>query len=392
MFRGYYNKEFSLNESLPTIEKREFGFASFESWMLRHKSFGNEEELASFLSSFVPKDAYYSCAIYGAPEAEMERKEWLGADLIFDIDADHVPTSCEKIHDEWTCEDCGFTGKGLVPSNCPACGSEKLDTSTWPCEACLNSAKMETTKLLDMLMQDFGFSKNEIHVYFSGHRGYHVHIESETVRTLDAVARKEIVDYVSGLGFDITPFLSSSSLSNLGWSRRIAEGVHDFILSAKDEDLVLMGLKGNVVEAVLKNRKTVLRNWNDSRILTAVKGVGPETWKKIVEFCARNQSAKIDTVVTTDIHRLIRLADALHSKTGLKKVGFPISGIQDFDPFKNAIAFKKGTVSVFVSDAPEFRLGDEIFGPYKKQKVELPAAAAILLICRDRAEVVDQNV
>lgn len=404
MFREYYNKDFSLSESFPTIEKREFGFASFESWMLRHKSFKSEDELTSFLRNFVPKDAYFSCAMYETPEAEMERKGWLGADLIFDIDADHIPTPCDKIHDEWICGNCSFAGKGIAPANCPTCGSEKLDVNTWPCEVCLNSAKMETMKLLDMLMQDFGFSKNEMHIFFSGHRGYHVHVENESIKTLDAVARKEIVDYVSGLGFDSTfhveskkgrrqtPAVNSSSLSNLGWNRRIAMAIHDFILGAKEEDLVDMGLNRNVIEAVLKNKDTILRNWNNSRILSTIKGIGPETLKKIVEFCIQKQSAKIDTVVTTDVHRLIRLADALHGKTGLKKVGFPISRIENFDPFKSAIAFKRGTVSVFVSDAPKFRLGDEHFGPYKKQKVELPTAVAVLLICRDRAEVVDQNV
>jgi DNA primase small subunit len=401
MFREYYNKDFSLSESFPTIEKREFGFASFESWMLRHKSFQNEEELTSFLRNFVPKDAYFSCAMYETPEAEMERKGWLGANLIFDIDADHIPTSCNKIHDKWTCGDCNFAGKGIAPANCPACGSEKIDVSTWPCEACLTSAKTETIKLLDMLMQDFGFSKNETRVFFSGHRGYHVHVESESVRTLDAVARKEIVDYISGLGFEPafhdrskhrwrrTSVVSSSGLDNLGWSGRVARGVHDFIVTAKEEDLVGMGLNRNIVEAMLKNRDTVLRNLNDSGMLSAVKGVGPETWRKITEFCAQNQSAKIDTVVTTDTHRLIRLADALHGKTGFKKVGFPVSDIEDFDPFRSAVAFKKGTVSVFVSDAPKFRLGNENFGPCKKQKVELPTAAAVLLICKDRAEVVE---
>jgi DNA primase small subunit len=240
-------------------------------------------------------------------------------------------------------------------------------------------------KLLNMLMQDFGFSKIEIHTFFSGHRGYHVHVDSESVRTLDANARKEIVDYISGLGIDV----AFHARSRTGWSSRIAKGVHDFILSANDEELARMGLNKNVVKTVLKNREAILRNLNSSGILSAVKGVGPETWRKIVEFCAQNQSAKIDTVVTTDIHRLIRLADSLHGKTGFKKVGFPISGIEDFDPFKSAVAFKKGTALVFVSDAPEFRLGDENFGPYKKQKIELPAAAALLLICRDRAEVVE---
>jgi DNA primase small subunit len=51
-----------------------------------------------------------------------------------------------------------------------------------------------------MLTNDFGFSENEIHTYFSGHRGYHIHVENEAVKSLDSMARKEIVDYVCGIG------------------------------------------------------------------------------------------------------------------------------------------------------------------------------------------------
>jgi DNA primase small subunit len=100
-----------------------------------------------------------------------------------------------------------------------------------------------------------------------------------------------------------------------------------------------------------------------------------------------NQAAKIDTVVTTDIHRLIRMNGTLHGKTGLKKVQFPASALHDFDPFVGAVAFKKGAVKVLVSDAPEFRVGGETLGPYKNQTVTLPTAAAVMLICKRRAEV-----
>lgn len=401
MFREYYASNSSLSEGPPMIEKREFGFASFEGWMLRHKSFKNNEELAFFLRDSTPRDAYFSCAYYENPEAEMEKKDWLGADLIFDIDADHIPTSCDKVHDEWTCGDCGFAGKGVAPEKCPICGSEKFDERTWPCEVCLASAKAETMKLLDMLVRDFGFSEKEVRVFYSGHRGYHVHIEGETVKSLDAVARKEIVDYVCGLGFDavfhgigekswsMSPVLRSLSLSASGWRGRLAKGIYNFILNAKQEDYKSIGLKNNAIRAIMKNKDMILKSWGDVESRSVVKGVDFETWRKIAEFCAESQSAKVDTVVTTDIHRLIRLAGTLHGKTGLKKVEFSISDIEDFDPFKSAIAFKKGTVTVFVSNAPKFRLGDEMFGPYKKQKVELTTAAAVLLICKDMAEVVD---
>jgi hypothetical protein len=81
------------------------------------------------------------------------------------------------------------------------------------------------------------------------------------------------------------------------------------------------------------------------------------------------------------------MSGTLHGKTGLKKVEFPISELGAFDPFKSAVAFKSGTVSVVVSDAPEFRLDDEVFGPYKNCKIELPTAAAVLLVGKGRAEV-----
>jgi DNA primase small subunit len=396
MFREYYARDYSLNKSVSMIEKREFGFVLFREGMFRHRKFRNQSELETFLKNFAPSDAYYSCAYYEDPEAEMEKKGWLGADLIFDIDADHITTSCNKVHDNWLCGSCGFIGKGVEPENCPVCGGEKFEVSTWPCESCLASARAETVKLLDMLMQDFGFSEKEVRLFFSGHRGYHVHVESEAVKSLDSVARKEIVDYVCGLGFNVAvkgleeknPF-ENLSLNSFGWNGRIARGIYNFILNAKSEDYEGLGIKGNVAKAILANKNVILKRLSDGVSWSAVKGVGFETWKKIAEFCVKSQRVQVDTVVTTDIHRLIRLANTLHGKTGLKKVELPISELEDFDPFRNAVAFKKGSATVFVYDAPEFRLGDEIFGPYKNQKVELPTAAAVLLVCKGRAEVVE---
>ncbi len=397
MFREYYAKDFTPNQNISVLEKREFGFASFEGWMLRHKTFSNTDELASFLRDSVPQHAYVSGAYYEDPKAEMEKKGWLGADLLFEIDADHIPTPCNKIHDEWTCNKCGFSGKGIVPEKCPACGGEKFEDRTWICEVCLASAKSETVKLLDMLTQDFGFHENEIRTFFSGHRGYHIHVKSETVKTLDSVARKEIVDYVSGIGLE-TPLhgLDENDLRNLGvndsgWRGRIAKGMHNFILNAGPDDYKNIGLERpsatSIMKAITNNKDAILKSLSGSQPWRTIKGIGPETWKRIIEHSAKQQTANVDTVVTTDIHRLIRLDGSLHGKTGLKKVEFPAAAIDSFDPFKSAIAFKAGTTTVSVSNAPEFRLGDETFGPYQNQKADLPTAAAMLLICKKRAEV-----
>ncbi|UCF44675.1 MAG: hypothetical protein JSW44_02550, partial [Candidatus Bathyarchaeota archaeon] len=318
-------------------------------------------------------------------------------DLVFDIDADHIPTSCNKIHDEWACSKCGFSGKGITPETCPICEGQKFDTKIWSCELCLKSAKEETVKLIDILEKDFGFSHQEMKVFFSGHRGYHIHIENEAVKTLDVMARKEIVDYVSGLGLSILDEQKGDrrkrvhssrffSLHDFGWNKRLKRGLQKLLIKVTKEDLRNVGVKNYA--AILQNKETILKRCLEEGLWNSVKGLSVGTWKKLAKYIKDVQSAKIDTVVTTDIHRLIRLNGTLHGKTGLKKVEFPLKNLENFDPFEEAVAFKEGTVKVFVSDAPEFRLGGNVLGPYKNQTVELPTAAGILLICKNRAEVV----
>jgi len=401
-FAEYYERCFSFIQPPTSIERREFGFLLLkERVMLRHKSFKGVNALRSFLKTVVPSDVYYSSAYYERPEEEMRGKGWLGADLIFDIDADHIPTPCAKVHDTWACSSCGAVGRGESPGKCPSCGEQKFDEKTWPCGVCLESAKAETMKLIDVLTKDFGFSSEELKVAFSGHRGYHVHVESEEIRALDSMARKEIVDYVLGIGLETSfhgleergemksRILAGPDLYDLGWRGRIARGTYDFLLTATPEELEKVGLKKKVIDLIIQHKEALLESWKEKGPWGIIKGIGVESWRKIAEYGVGKQSVKIDTVVTTDIHRLIRLTNTLHGKTGLKKIEVPITGIEYFDPFKSAVTFKEGTVTVFVSEAPEFRLGDEIYGPYKGQKIELPTAAALLLLCKGAARVME---
>jgi DNA primase small subunit len=381
---------------------REFGVLLFkEKMMIRHKNFKHFDELKGFVCDLIPSDIYYSSAYYARPDAdEMKEKGWLGADLVFDIDADHIPTPCEKIHDSWSCLNCGLLGRGVAPDKCPACGGQRFDEKSWPCEVCLETAKNETLKLLDMLMKDLGFSAKEIRVGFSGHRGFHVHVESEEIRVLDSMARKEIVDYVTGVGLDprfhglgdrVGERLKSvfgPDLNEVGWRGRISRGTYDFLLKATLEDLVNIGLKKKVSETLIRHKESLLKSWSEKGPWGIIKGVGVESWRKIVQQGIKLQSAKIDTVVTTDIHRLIRLWNTLHGKTGLKKVEVPISQLEAFDPLKSAVAFKDDVVTVYVSECPKFRVGETEYGPYVRQTVELPLAAAMMLLCKGAANVV----
>jgi DNA primase small subunit len=157
-----------------------------------------------------------------------------------------------------------------------------------------------------------------------------------------------------------------------------------FYVHATLDDLKEVGIKS---KALLESRDTVIKRAIQEGRWGSIKGVSEATWLRLAEHIKEEKAAKIDTVVTTDIHRLIRMNGSLHGKTGLKKVEFEPSELQDFDPFSEAVAFKKGKVRVLVFDAPEFRMSGETLGPYKNQTLELPVAAAVLLICKRRAEV-----
>jgi len=98
--------------------------------MLRHKGFIDIESLRTSLCTIVPSDVYYSSAYYERPQEEMKQKGWLGADLIFDIDADHIHTPCATVHDIWVCSACGASGKGFSPQKCPVCGRMKFKEKT----------------------------------------------------------------------------------------------------------------------------------------------------------------------------------------------------------------------------------------------------------------------
>ena len=397
-FSEYYGRLSSGFQPPSALKEREFGFLLQEKQvMIRHRKFQNVTELRAALSTIVPLNAFYSSAYYERPDAEMDKKGWLGADLVFDIDADHIHTSCGKVHDSWSCIDCGFPGRGIRPETCPSCARSRFTSETWVCEECLDTAKNETLKLINMLKDDFGFASDDLKPYFSGHRGYHVHIENEVIRGLNSLARKEIVDYITGLGMNpesrgildtsrhgiaIAPDFPAKATAN--WRKRVIDGIQK-LLKGDLKELEHISLSRKAIGFLEKNKENLLQDkW------IPIKGVGKKNWQKIIQWIIEHESARIDTVVTTDIHRLIRLGGSLHGKTGFPKTEVTVTSLDRFDPLKDAIAFKEGQADVRIRKAPKFRIGDTYYGPYRKEtEAELPTAAALFLICRGAARIVD---
>jgi DNA primase small subunit len=137
----------------------------------------------------------------------------------------------------------------------------------------------------------------------------------------------------------------------------------------------------------VKKRDRILREWNLQGNPWGVHNIDEETWHKLAIFGAQNQGSHVDTVVTTDLHRLIRLPNTLHGKTGLQVTSIPYSSLDEFDPLADGIVFHTGQIKVYVDSAHRFRLGDASYGPFHNETIELPLAAAIFLLCKKAARL-----
>jgi DNA primase small subunit len=92
-FQTYY--ESNKIELPDRFGRREFAFLLFGGkGMVRHLGFEKREMIWNFLEERAPQHAYYSSAYYQHPDAaKMPDKLWMGAELIFDLDSDHLPNA-----------------------------------------------------------------------------------------------------------------------------------------------------------------------------------------------------------------------------------------------------------------------------------------------------------
>ena len=144
-FSEYYS---SLNQNTiwvpPRLKSREWMFIPWGSRPPdRHRGFIDKNELLNYLQSRGPHSCFHSTAYYKYPsERKMMDKEWLGADLIFDLDGDHLP------------------------------GVSDRDFPTM-----INLIQEQAWNLWeDFLQPEFGFKEEYIQTSFSGHRGFHIHV------------------------------------------------------------------------------------------------------------------------------------------------------------------------------------------------------------------------
>ncbi|MGC8568865.1 MAG: DNA primase small subunit domain-containing protein [Nitrososphaeria archaeon] len=318
-FRWYYFN-FSERISAPDeIEQREFGYMNFEGAMIRHLSFKSPGEYRAFLVRSSPLAAYYSVALYHDPTAPMESKGWIKADLAFDID---IKDASPKIKENsfWICRSCHSYGPLPKPERCPRCGSKNVDEVEWVCDECMREVKEAATALMLLLMEDFGISRKNIKIYFSGNNGYHFHVLDERMRKLGQPERIELVDYILMNGYD----------------ERILQ-------------------RNSPEGAVIKQRRKI----------------------------------PIDPNVTVDVRRIFRAPESLHNESGLSKR--EVERLESFDPFTDAVVLPDEEVEINVYYMPRIKFKEQTYGPFKEERLKLPAFLAVYLHLKGLGEIIEQG-
>ncbi len=366
--------------------------------MHRPVGFSTKKEASDFLIKKTPLHVYYSTAYYSDPKVPMKNKEWLGADLVFDLDADHLPGGDELSYPEQ-----------------------------------LEEVRKKTRLLIhDFLMDDFGFEKDELHLYFSGHRGYHIHIRSKKVLNMSSQARREIVDYITGIGLDVGEILpteevevdsymefkkiaKSPKLPNKnvgGWGKKMRKLTIQLLKrwSKMDKDSVIKEMKekhkigdstadGLYKELYEKEKWKRVKDEGTLDIFPEQGKVNVNSFKGIIngvldERNIREIGSQIigttDEPVTGDIKRLIRLPTSIHGGSFLEVTPINIDEFADFDPLEKAIPEclsndKKELVMKELPELKEIQVGGEQIE--FDDKMTIPEFAAPFIIAKYKAKV-----
>lgn len=306
----------------PRLRTRECMFQMWGSNLFdRHINFDSPKHVMHYLTTRGPKSCFYSTAYYGKPlERKMADKDWKGADLIFDLDGDHLPQ--------------------VDPFNFPEM-LEIIQDQAW----CLWN---------DFLEPEFGFNEDKLHVTFSGHRGFHLHYRDPNLLSLDSSARRELVNYIRGEGVEVSAMVNNTS--SFGWKQRLDDSrtsiLNKLDIAAQDSK------QGNSMTRdlcqIIKQKQNLSQSSNIS--------VGPAKMKALAELVQHptrrqnvisgelhglgkhahiflelvkgdkslilGKAGETDEAVTVDIKRQIRWPNSLNGKCGYKVTSLPLERLR----------------------------------------------------------------
>lgn len=364
-FREFYFNHGKEITGPAKIQNREFGFMGFNGAMKRHLGFSSLGGLVAALVLETPSDVFTSNAQYDFPTFPITEKGWRGAELIFDIDLKDLDLECKQSHSYAICSSCGSCHILRPEKSCPMCRSVSVHSVVLPCDNCIKGLKNEVRKLHHLLVDDLGIDPETINTYFSGNNGFHVHVLDEAFADLNGHARADLAGYLMGTGL-LTEVLGVRKDSrnefrikfplggmDYGWRKRICERLGISVSSQKKL----------------------------ARMIEQLGGINQ--FKARINEITNEMGIRIDSQVTTDIHRVFRLSGTLNGKSGLTKT--LCTDLNSFDPFDEPCQLSKREVAVKVLlPQLKIRFKGERYN-ISNEDVSVPLFVAVYLISKGLA-------
>ena len=302
----------------------------------RHRGFTDKSELLHYLHTKSPHSCFHSTAYYQDPSQRvMTDKGWLGADLIFDLDGDHIP--------------------GVSDRDFPTM-IELIQDQAWKLWS-------------EFLEPEFGFQEQYVQTSFSGHRGFHIHVRDPAYLQLDSNARRQLVNYIRGQGVSIQTVVGNSQG---GWKNRVETGIDGVLdnLQAIAQDVPdknrLLDEMYEIMKQRIRNPSCSVKSCSKSKLKQlAAQSLDSERVSRLRENRALTvfgdntsvfwelvkgdssvvlgTAGETDENVTVDVKRVIRWIGSLHGKCGLRVTELPLNRLNPeasdaFDPLSEAVA------------------------------------------------------
>ncbi len=306
------------------ISHKEIGYGYLKKVDNRNLSFESEKEYLIWVLKNSPFHLYKSLSYMEFPDkvGGGHQKKILRREMAFDIDV-HKTKKC------------------------------KHDDEGWICDNCLEEAKNQTFILIDeFLMPDFGLSKDDLKIVFSGNRGYHIYIKPQdedirnTIEHWDRYQRRYFIEYILGKNLNLNSVGS-------GWRRRLLKAFEKNKIGIKQFE------KNRNWKNIIEKRK------NKDKIYSII-----ENTKNRLE---------LDEKVMEDDIRLLRVIGSLHGYTGFVVKEIRYNSLNDFNPLNHAVfsQFNKKFYNVKINQ----KIDDLIIKgeTYNHKNKEIPASFLLFL-------------
>lgn len=376
----YATVEFDID----SIQRREIGATYYD----RHHSFNNIDDLRAFLIEKSAEAPMCSTALWVSPDAyagkgnasmTWKKKNWQGADLSFDLDCDHID------------------------------GYESMSYKQQ-----IKEMANHTLRLVNILESEFG--AKEIVITFSGRRGFHVRVLDEAYRLLNSKTRRSIMHYLMGekisiyqimRGMKFNPFkgevvCSMHPSTYGGWAGRLHKATvqamkelshspdqtkyaTDFINKYYTKKISTKQSNELIARMLKMNSRMQLINNGDVRAFLGEKATKQfmiNTVEMFFNFAKSIYAVEVDTSVTGDVRRLLRMPGGVNLKQGYPCMVIDKEHLEDIDLlfFSAEMVFGHEEVQVVVNQPVNIQ-------GYRDFKLDkgthtLPMCEAMLVLCQ----------